>query len=422
MNDNYYRISTPTRTARPALDGEQRVDVCVVGGGIAGCSTALQLAERGYRVALLEAQQIGYGASGRSGGQVLAGYACGQELLAEQLGISIARQLWEISLEGVALVRHLIAAHHIDCDLRAGHLEVALKPRQRDQLRAQQRDLEKNYGYYSLTFLEQPELRRELATERYCAGLYDANGAHLHPLTYTLGLAAAAERAGAKVFEHSPVTAIKEGQSVQVRTAHGRIHADFAVLCCNAYVGQLEPQLDRRIMPVTTYLAATEPLGESLAAQLITHDIAVSDVNFILDYFRRSADHRLLFGGRVSYSGRDRGDTAATLRRRMLNVFPQLKNTRIEYAWSGKIDITLNRAPDFGRLSPRVAYLQGFSGHGIALASIAGKLAAEAIAGQAERFDLFSRIKHQHFPGGELLRTPALVLGMLWYRLRDLLW
>lgn len=418
---SYYSASTHAWTPRAALTGEQQVDVCVVGGGIAGCSTALHLAERGYRVALLEAQRIGHGASGRSGGQVIAGYACGQSTLAKLVGLPMARELWAISLEGVALLRRLVDVHDIDCGLRAGHLEVAIKPRQQAELRAQQRDLEDHYGYSSLVFLERPALRRELATERYRAGLYDANGAHLHPLNYTLGLASAAERAGAILHENSAVLAIDDGEWVSVRTAQAQVRARFVVMCCNALVGDLEPRLDRRIMPVTTYLAATEPLGAPLASQLISHDIAVSDTNFILDYFRRSQDHRLLFGGRVSYSGRDWRDPAAALRRRMLHVFPQLAPARLEYAWKGKIDITVNRAPDFGRLGTRIYYLQGFSGHGIALAGIAGKLAAEAVAGHAERFDLFSKIKHRHFPGGALLRTPALVLGMLWYRLRDAL-
>jgi gamma-glutamylputrescine oxidase len=243
----------------------------------------------------------------------------------------------------------------------------------------------------------------------------------LHPLNYTLGLATAAERAGTVIFEQSAAVAIDNGARVRVRTEAGNVDARFVVLCCNTYIGTLQRQLDRRIMPVTTYLAATEPLGAALASQLIAHDIAVSDTNFILDYFRRSADDRLLFGGRVSYSGKDWGDTARMLRRRMLNVFPQLANVNMEYAWSGKIDITVNRAPDFGRLGPQIYYLQGFSGHGIALTGMAGKLVSEAIAGQAERFDVFAQIKHRHFVGGELLRTPALVLAMLWYRMRDLL-
>lgn len=417
--NSYYQASAHAWPEQSVLIGDVAVDVCVVGGGIAGCSAALHLAERGYSVALLEAQHIGWGASGRSGGQIIAGFACGQEPLEQQLGLQAARQMWDVSVEGVALLRSLIARHHIECDLRWGYMEVALKPRQREELRMQQHKLENLYRYSSLRLLEKAELRAELATQRYLAGLYDAEGGHLHPLNYVLGLAAAAQRAGVQIYERSPVVAIQQGGEVQLHTANARVRARFAVLCCNAYIHHLEPMLDKRIMPIVTYIAASEPLGEQRASQLIKNNIAVSDANFILDYFRRSADHRLLFGGRVSYSGKDWGDTANTLRKRMLSVFPQLRDVRIEYAWSGRLDITLNRAPDFGRLAPNVYYLQGFSGHGIALAGMAGKLASEAIAGQAERFDLFSKLKHRHFPGGDLLRTPALVLGMLWYRLRD---
>lgn len=417
---SYYAATAHPWTDCPPLSGTLSVDVCVIGGGIAGCAAALHLAEHGYRVALLEAQRIGWGASGRSGGQIIPGFACGQDRLVKQLGVETARHLWDISLEGIELLRTLVARHAIACDLRPGHLEVASKARQRDELLAQQRELEDLYGYSSLRFLDKNALAEELTSERYCAGLLDAGGGHLHPLNYTFGIAAAAHRAGVQIFEQSTATSVHGDGEVHVRTAHGRVVCNFALLCCNAYVNALEPALGRRIMPVGTYIAATESLGE-LAAELIPRDVAVSDANFILDYFRRSADHRLLFGGRVSYSGKDWGDNRGILHRRMLAVFPQLKAVRMEYAWGGMLDITTNRAPDFGRVAPNIFYLQGFSGHGIALAGMAGKLASEAIAGQAERFDLFTRLKHRPFPGGDLLRTPALVLAMLWYRLRDLL-
>lgn len=418
--NSYYASTAHAWSDNPSLSGTVTADVCVIGGGIAGCAAALHLAERGYRVALLEAQRIGWGASGRSGGQIIPGFACGQGRLVKQLGLDAARRLWNISLEGIELLRTTIARHDIACDLRTGHMEVALKIRQREELLAHQRELEDLYGHSSLLFLDKARLTEELATTRYCGGLLDAGGGHLHPLNYTLGIARAARRAGVQIFEHSAATSVQGDGELHVRTVHGRIVCNFALMCCNAYVKTLAPALARRIMPIGAYIAATEPLG-ALAAELIPHDTAVSDANFILDYFRRSADHRLLFGGRVSYSGRDWGDTGSILRRRMLAVFPQLQDTRIEYAWGGMLDITVNRAPDFGRLAPNIFYLQGFSGHGIALAGMAGKLASEAIAGQAERFDLFTQLKHRPFPGGDVLRTPALVLAMLWYRLRDLL-
>lgn len=418
---SYYAASANDAPVHPPLSGDIDADVCVVGGGIAGCSTALHLAERGYRVVLLEAKRIGWGASGRSGGQAIGGYACGQQKLVDQLGIEDARKLWDISVESLGLLRERVARHSIDCDLHWGQVHVAIKSRQRDALIAEQRELEERFGYGQLKFLERGAVESLLATKRYCAGLYDSGGGHLHPLNYTLGLAAAAQAAGVRIFEHSAVVRVERSDPAVVVCNGGRVKAQFVALCCNAYMDGLMPELQSRIMPVSTYIVATEPLGEARITNLMRENIAVTDVNFVLDYFRRSADHRLLFGGRVSYSGLDAFNTKHATRKRMLNVFPQLADVAIEYAWGGYVDITLNRAPDFGRIAPHIYYLQGFSGHGIALTGIAGKLVADAIAGQAERFDLFTKIRHRNFPGGRLLRTPALMLAMLWYRMRDLL-
>jgi gamma-glutamylputrescine oxidase len=416
----YAHSSVPTRD-RPGLAGRAEADVCVIGGGIAGCSTALHLAERGYKVVLLEAQRIGYGASGRSGGQAIAGYACGQHKLEQQVGFENARRMWDISVEGLELIRDRVARHSIDCDLHWGQMHVAIKERQRADLLAEQRDLESRYGYRQLRFMERPEVESMLATKRYRAGLYDAGSGHLHPLNYTLGLAAAAEAAGVRIFENSAVTGLHIADPAIVSTEHGSVRARFVALCCNAYGEPLISALRARIMPVGTYIVATEPLGEARIEELMRENVGVSDTNFVLDYFRRSADHRLLFGGRVAYSGVDAFDTAHATRKRMVKVFPQLAAARIEFAWGGYVDITMSRAPDFNRLAPNVYYLQGFSGHGIALTGIAGQLVAETIAGQSERFDVFAKLRHRKFPGGTALRMPALVLAMAWYRLRDVL-
>ena len=418
---NYYTSSAPEEPLRPALEGEHEFDVVVIGGGIAGCSAALHLAERGFKVALLEARQAGFGASGRSGAQFIFGYACGQDRIERLAGEGDARTLWKITAEGLDLVRELVARHGIDCELSWGQMHVALKERQARDLREEVEELTGRYGYDSVRYLERSEVEARLATTRYCAGVLDSNSGHCHPLKYTRGLARAAERAGATLFESSRVTGLERGPVVGVRTARGRIHAKFAVLAGNAYLEGLVPELQRKIMAVGTYIVATEPLGPERAGSLIRDNLAVADVNFVLDYYRLSADHRLLFGGRVSYSGLDPLGTERATRLRMLKVFPQLQDARIDYAWGGYVDITVNRAPHFGRLGDNLYFLQGFSGHGMALTGIAGKLAAEAIAGQAERFDLFARIPHMDFPGGMALRRPALVLGMLWYRMRDLL-
>jgi gamma-glutamylputrescine oxidase len=416
---SYYAASANPAPEHPSLQGEVSADVCVIGGGIAGCSTALELAERGYRVVLLEGHRIGWGASGRSGGQAITGFASGQTKLVQQVGAENARRMWNISLEGLQLIRDRVAKYDIDCDLHWGQMHVAIKPRQRDDLLHEQREAEEKYDYRRLRLLERAEVEALLETQRYCAGLYDSGSGHLHPLNYTLGLAAAASAAGVSIYEQSLVTSVSYDNPAVVSTARGKVRAKFVVLCGNAYLDKLVPSLRSRIMPVGTYIVATEPLGEARMQRLMRENIAVTDTNFVLDYFRRSADHRLLFGGRVSYSGSDAFDTASATRKRMLNVFPQLADTRIEYAWGGYVDITMSRAPDFGRLAPHVYYLQGFSGHGIALTGIAGRLVAEAVAGQAERFDLFTKLQHRNFPGGELLRMPALVLAMLWYRARD---
>lgn len=421
--DSYYAASAQPAPERRPLEGAVECDVCVVGGGIAGCSAALHLAERGLSVVLLEGQRIGWGASGRSGGQALFGVAAPQVKLQRLIGAADARAVWDVSVEGLALLRSLIGRFRIDCDWTDGYLLTAVKPRHVEELQDEIRELTGRYGYRSVRYVTREELRTQLATTRYLGALHDANSGHLHPLNYTLGLARAAESFGVRIFEHSRALSHEPAASgrVQVMTARGTVRARQLVLCGNVYLGALAPALAAKIVGVATYIVASEPLGEARARELIAGNTATCDMNWVLDYFRRSADHRLLFGGRVNYSGLRSFDAPAATRARMLRVFPQLQDVRIDYSWGGEVDITLNRAPHFGRLVPNVYFLQGFSGHGIALTGIAGKLVAEAVAGTAGRFDVFARIPHGNFPGGAALRRPALVLAMLYYRLRDLL-
>lgn len=449
--NSYYAASAPSQPLRPELTGTVECDVCVVGGGIAGCSAALRLAERGYRVVLLEEHRIGWGGSGRSGAQALFGVAAGQTKLEKLIGEQDARVVWDVTIEGLALMRELIARHRIDCGWVDGHLQVAVKPRHDDELRAELDILRSKYGYESIRYVPRDEVRSLVASERYLSALYDSNCGHLHPLKYTLGLADAAERHGVRIFEGTRALGINDSArgkarglatgansdagaaadsvthgasgrgGAVLRTARGDVRAQHVVLCGNVYLGNTAPTLASKIMAVGTYIVATEPLGAERAGALIRNNAAVADSNWVLDYFRRSTDHRLLFGGRVNYSGLSSFDAPSATRRRMVGVFPQLADVKIEYTWGGDVDITLNRAPHFGRLSPNIYFLQGFSGHGIALTGIAGKLVADAISGTAERFDVFTRIPHQNFPGGAALRRPALVLAMMYYRLKDLL-
>ena len=412
----------PTRRPTPALQGSVHADVCVVGAGIAGTSAALHLAERGYRVVQLEADVLGHGASGRNGGQALVGLATSQDTLATLMGAGPARAAWDLTVEGLQLLHGLCERHHIDCDWTPGHLLLGLRPRHDRELADWQAQLQA-LGYHGTRLLGRGDLPAQVASQRYRSGLLDPHSGHLQPLRYLRGLSAAAVAAGVLLHEHSRAlnwSAAGDG-SVVVTTTGGQVRCRQLLLAGNATLGQVAPSLARRILGVGTYMVATEVLGAERAAALLPGNAAAADMNWVLDYFRRSADHRLLFGGRVSYSGLDAHDSARATAKRLLAVFPQLQGVRIEHAWGGWLDITRNRAPDFGRLSPTVWYLQGFSGHGLVLAGMAGKLAAEAMAGSSERFDVFARIKHRHFPGGAALRRPALVLAMLWYRLRDLL-
>ena len=419
---SYYAASARPAPARPPLEGPVECDVCVVGAGIAGCSSALHLAQAGLSVVLLEQHRVSWGASGRSGGQALFGIAAGQAKLERLIGRADARAVWEVSVEALTLMRELIQRYSIDCDFAEGFLYSAVKQQHVRELQSELTELRERLEYPSVRYVPRAELRELLATERYLGALYDSNSAHLHPLNYTLGLARAAEQHGVRIFEATRATAFSPaGSQVRVRTPGGEVRARFLVLCGNVFLGDTAPSLASKIMAVATYIVATEPLGAERAGQLIRNNAAVSDMNWVLDYYRRSADHRLLFGGRVNYSGLKSFDAPGATRARMLRVFPQLQDVRIDYAWGGHVDITLNRAPHFGRLAPNVYFLQGFSGHGIALTGIAGKLVAQAVSGTAARFDVFARIPHGSFPGGAALRRPALVLAMLWYRLRDLL-
>lgn len=407
--------------ARARLRGEVRVDVCVLGGGIAGCSAALHLAKRGYKVALLEARTVGYGASGRSGGQTIFGLAVSQQKLEREVGREDAHRLFDMSIEALDLTQSLIRDFRIDCDYHPNHVHVAVKQRHVEELKQWCQELHQDYAYRSVRMLDRDELQGHVRSNRYLAGLIDTRSGHLHPLKYTKGVARAAEAAGAVIYEDSEVVRYDEGSEVRVHTAQGVVRCTNLVLCGNAYIGAVAPQLSRRILGVGTYIIATEPLGEQLARSVLPSNAAIADINWILDYFRRSEDHRLLFGGRVSYSSVQPPRLADSMLGRMRRVFPGLSDTKVAYAWGGYLDITMSRAPNFGRLAPNVFYLQGFSGHGMALAGLAGKLAAETLAGTAERFDVFARIPHRDFPGGAFFRRPSLMLAMQYFRLRDLL-
>jgi gamma-glutamylputrescine oxidase len=418
---SWYAASATSLPPQPALDGDLVADVCVLGAGYTGLSAALELAEAGYKVVVLEAERVGWGASGRNGGQVLPGFGCGEAKLASILGRDDARKLFDWSYEGIRLIHDRRERYGIDCDWRDGHATVAIKPRQVAELQAWQRDLENDFGY-SMEWWDRETLRTQLDSPRYLGGLYDPRAGHLHPLKYALGLARAALDYGVRICEGSRVLRIARGAKPMLHTATGSVRCDAVVLAGNALVHGVAPELDRKIMPVGTYIGATAPLPPDVAMSLIRNDMAVADTNWALDYFRLGADGRLLFGGRASYSNLTPPNLRAVMRQRMRRVFPQLGDLDFEYLWGGTIDISLNRAPHWGRLDPNIYFAQGFSGHGVAAAGLAGRVIAEAIRGQHERLDVFERIDHHDFPGGRAMRTPLLVAAMAWYKLRDAMW
>jgi gamma-glutamylputrescine oxidase len=416
LANSYYRATAHPAPARPALKGETSVDVCVLGGGYTGLSAALHLAERGYATLLLEAEHVGFGASGRNGGQINSGLRKGASELVAMFGREAAKRFWDLAEEAKATLRERVRRHAIACDLKSGGLYVAYKKDDPVWMAEDVALAQKLFGYEALGLLDKAALEDRLGSRRYHGAIADAGAGHLHPLNYALGLAGAAEAEGARICENSRALAIAPGE---VRTAAGLVKARYVVLGCNAYLDGLEPRIAGRIMPISNYIVATEPLGEAAARALIRDDAAVCDTKFVVDYFRLSADRRLLFGGGETYSRAPPRDIAGFVRPYMLKVFPQLEGARIDYAWGGQLAITMSRLPHLGRLPGDIFFAQGYSGQGVAIATLAGKLIAEALAGSAERFDVFARLDHRSFPGGTLLRRPALVLGMLWYALRD---
>jgi gamma-glutamylputrescine oxidase len=426
IQNSYYTVSANAKPPYPPLQEDVEVDVCVVGAGLAGLSAAIELRDRGYSVLVLEAETVGWGASGRNGGQLIAGLACDQSVIEKAIGFDAARDAWDVTIAALDLVRERVKRFDIKCDLVDGFLGLAVGPGKGAALSEWYANMAKRYHYDADTeWIEPKDLKNWISSPRFHSGYHDRRSGHLHPLNYTLGLARGAASIGVRICEHSPVRSMIPGEPALLRSDNGNVKARFVVLAGNVYLPEVAPQLApalaRRVMPVGTYIIGTEPIDPVLVAKLIPSNSAVCDSNFVLDYFRFSADHRMLFGGRVSYSTVTPPNLKADMYKRMKLVFPQLTGTKIEYSWGGFVDITMNRAPDFGRYAPNVYYLQGFSGHGVALTGMAGKLVAEAISGHAERFDLLARIPHHDFPGGKILRVPALVLGMLWYRLRDAL-
>jgi gamma-glutamylputrescine oxidase len=417
---SWYAATARRRTDYPQLAGTVRADVVVVGAGFTGISAALALAERGYDVAVVEANRVGWGASGRNGGQLIDGFV-DVDKIEKRLGPAAAELAWRLGLECRDLVLERIERYGIDCDLKFGFVDLALNDRDIEHFRAEiDRKIRRNYPH-KLQFVPQAEIRSVVGSDRYIGGLVNSGNGHLHPLDLCIGEACAAAQKGVRIFERSAVTRIRHGAKPVVETAAGRVEAQKVVLAGNAYLGKAEPRLHGCVIPAGSYIIATEPLGQERAAELLPQDMAACDQRVGLDYFRLSPDRRLLFGGLCNYSGRDPKDVTAALRPAMLRVFPQLAGVRVDYEWGGYIAISIKRIPQFGRIEGNTYYAQGYSGHGLAPSHMAGRLLADAIGGDLERFDVFERIRHWKLPGGKWFANPALALGMLYYRMKEVL-
>ena len=415
---SYYQASALPVPDRKRLYGDIRADVCVIGGGFTGLSAALHLAEAGLSVALLEAHRIGWGASGRNGGQLGSGQRKEQPDLEAAYGMDAARAMWEIARESVALVKDLAARHKIKCALKPGIIHANHRKRYDREALELVDHMSRHYDY-DLQYLTPDQLREEVKSPRYSAGVLDLEAAHLHPLQLARGLGTAAEVAGAQIFEMSEVVGVEQGDKVVVRTAHGQITADHLIIGCNGYLDGLESQVARHVMPINNFIIATERMDEAKMASIMAHDYAVADSKFVVNYFRFSEDRRLLFGGRESYGYRYPAEIKAFVRKAMVDIFPQTSDLKVDYGWGGTLAITMSRMPYLRRLAPNIYNASGYSGHGVGMATMSGRIMAEAILGQAGRFDVMSAIDAKGFPGGPSMRQPLLVAAMLWYALLD---
>ncbi|TWF53425.1 NAD(P)/FAD-dependent oxidoreductase [Neorhizobium alkalisoli] len=416
--DSWYAASANDKHVRPALEGAVEADVCIIGAGFTGISAALELCERGYSVVVLEAERIGFGASGRNGGQIVNGYSRDLETIAGRYGRGKAVELGKMSLEGGDIIRSRVAKYGIECDLVEGGFFAAFTDKQIREMEASKTDWER-YGHTGLEMVSKADVQKYVRTDRYAGGMIDRLGGHIHPLNLVLGEAAAVEGLGGRIFECSRVIGLDTGARQVVRTASGSVAASYVLVCGNAYLSPEFPEISGRMMPVSSQVMATEPLDAGLIESLLPANYCVEDANYILDYYRRTSDNRLLYGGGIGYGGNDPKDLTGVIRPNMLKTFPQLKDVRIDYAWSGNFALTLTRIPHIGKLSDTVFFSHGDSGHGVTTTHLLGKILGEVVAGHAERFDVWASLPNLPFPGGKTFRVPLTMLGAWWYGLRD---
>ncbi len=415
---SFYAASANDKNIRPSLEGDITADICVIGAGFTGLSTAIHLAEKGFKVVVLEGSLVGFGASGRNGGQIVNSYSRDIDFIEKHYGQEVGKKMGKMAFQGGRILRRLVKDYNINCDLKDGGIFAACNEKQLDGMKDRKALWEK-HGHTELDLLDENSIRQRVGTERYVGGLLDNSGGHFHPLNLVLGEAAAVESLGGTIYEDSEVIKVEEGEKTKVYTKNGSVTANFLVVSGNAYLGGLIPKLEAKAIPCGTQVITTEPLSEEQQKQLIPMDNCVEDCNYLLDYYRLSGDGRLIYGGGVTYGAREPSKIESKIVPNMLKTFPQLKGTKVDFAWTGNFLLTLMRLPQFGRIGKNIYYAQGYSGHGITCSHLAGQILADAITDQYERFDIFAALPQYPFPGGRILRVPMTAAGAMYYSLRD---
>ncbi|WP_420890925.1 NAD(P)/FAD-dependent oxidoreductase [Marinobacter suaedae] len=415
---SYYAASANDTRMRPSLKDHIKTDICIIGAGYTGMSTALHLAEAGYRVVVLEASRIGFGASGRNGGQIVNSYSRDIDFIEKHYGQNVGKEMGQMAFEGGRILRRFVKDYNIQCDLKEGGVFAACNNRQFRELE-EKKALWEAHGHKGLELLDADQIKAHVGSDRYAGGLLDNTGGHFHPLNLVLGEAAALESLGGTIYEGTPALEVQEGSMAVVKTESGSVTADYVLVAGNAYLNGLLPKLEAKAMPCGTQVITTEPLPESVQKKLLPKDNCVEDCNYLLDYYRLSGDGRLIYGGGVTYGAREPSKIESLIVPNMLKTFPELKGTKVDFAWTGNFLLTLMRLPQFGRIGSNVYYAQGYSGHGVTCSHLAGKVISDAIRGQAESFDVFAGLPQYSFPGGRLFRIPFTAMGAWYYNLRD---